>query len=234
MQSQQFASSSRGGQTAAEENKHRSSQSPPAARPSNAREPSQSPRSLATALHYALAVALTLVTLLGYLALSSFFGNQPAPIVFLIPVILSAYLGGLGPGLVSTFLGVLAAWYVITPPFFSFQITERVDYFRLALTFLLGALFSIVSESLHRAKERGAGDAVQRQRAEAKLVTVEQRFSSLFKHMLAGFAHCKMIFDDRGRAVDFVYLEVNPAFEKLTGLKNAAGKRVTELIPGIT
>ena len=205
-----------------------------AASPSKPQEPRLSSRSQTSALHYALAVAMTLTTLLGYLALSSFFGNQPAPIVFLIPVILSAYLGGLGPGLVSTFLGVLAAWYVITPPFFSFQITERVDYIRLASTFLLGALISIVSESLHRARERSVGDAVQRQRAEAMLVNSEQRYGSLFEHMLDGFAYCKMIFDDRGRAVDFVYLEVNPAFEKLTGLKNAAGKKVTELIPEIS
>ena len=35
------------------------------------------------------------------------------------------------------------------------------------------------------------------------------------------------------RPDDFVYLDVNPAFETLTGLKNAVGKRVSELIPGI-
>ena len=51
--------------------------------------------------------------------------------------------------------------------------------------------------------------------------------------MLDGFAYCKMLFDDRDRPVDFVYLAVNSAFERLTGLKNVVGKRVTEVIPGI-
>jgi PAS domain S-box-containing protein len=53
--------------------------------------------------------------------------------------------------------------------------------------------------------------------------------------MLDGFAYCKMIFDTSGEPVDFVYLEVNDAFEKLTGLKKqvVVGRNVTEAIPGI-
>ena len=53
--------------------------------------------------------------------------------------------------------------------------------------------------------------------------------------MLNGFAHCKMIFDKENKPIDFVYIEVNDAFTKLTGLKKEAviGKKVTEAIPGI-
>ena len=47
----------------------------------------------------------------------------------------------------------------------------------------------------------------------------EARYRSLFSNMLDGFAYCEMVFDD-GRPVDFVYLEVNDAFERLTGLKD--------------
>ena len=61
----------------------------------------------------------------------------------------------------------------------------------------------------------------------------EQRFRSLFENMLDGFAYCKILLDDNGRPVDFVYLEVNDAFETLTGLTNVVGKKVTEVIPGI-
>jgi signal transduction histidine kinase len=52
--------------------------------------------------------------------------------------------------------------------------------------------------------------------------------------MLDGFAFCKMIFDEQNNPVDFIYLEINDAFERLTGLKREAvvGKRVTEVIPG--
>jgi diguanylate cyclase (GGDEF)-like protein/PAS domain S-box-containing protein len=60
----------------------------------------------------------------------------------------------------------------------------------------------------------------------------ERRYRSLFENMLEGFAHCEMLFDDRGCPMDFVYLDVNNAFEKLTGLRNVVGKRFTEVIPG--
>ena len=61
----------------------------------------------------------------------------------------------------------------------------------------------------------------------------EERYHSLFKNMLEGMAYCKMEFDADGRPVDFIYLAVNDAFEKLTGLKNVEGKRITEIMPSI-
>src|SRR5208283_4925963 len=63
----------------------------------------------------------------------------------------------------------------------------------------------------------------------------EKKYRSLFEHMLNGFAYCRIILDDKGKPIDFVHLEVNDAFEKLTGLKKEAviGKKVTEAIPTI-
>jgi PAS domain S-box-containing protein len=70
-------------------------------------------------------------------------------------------------------------------------------------------------------------------RAEDALKESEKRYRSLFENMLDGYAYCKMLYDNRDRPVDFVYLNVNIAFERLTGLKNVVGKKVTEVIPGI-
>ena len=63
----------------------------------------------------------------------------------------------------------------------------------------------------------------------------ERKYRSLFENMLDGFAFCHMIFDEKNQPTDFVYLEINEAFERITGLKSEAvvGKRVTEAIPGI-
>ncbi len=103
-------------------------------------------------LHYVLAVTMTVGTLLLYLALSGYFGSQPAPIVFLLPIAVSAYLGGLGPGLLATGLGLLASDYFIAVPVHSFKIENPVDYVRLTTLLLIGVLVSVLSESLHHAR----------------------------------------------------------------------------------
>ena len=69
-------------------------------------------------------------------------------------------------------------------------------------------------------------------RAQDAMAESESRYRSLFENMLEGFAYCEMLFDDRGRPTDFVYLAVNSAFGTLTGLSNVVGKRFTEVIPG--
>ena len=61
----------------------------------------------------------------------------------------------------------------------------------------------------------------------------ETRYRSLFENMLNGFAYCRMLYDDCDRPADFVYLEVNDAFTRLTGLKDVVGRRVSQAIPGI-
>lgn len=76
---------------------------------------------------------------------------------------------------------------------------------------------------------------IKQRRVENELRESNENYHSLFSNMLDGFAYCKMIFDEKGKPVDFIYVEVNDAFERLTGLKkeNVVGKRVTEAIPGI-
>ena len=53
--------------------------------------------------------------------------------------------------------------------------------------------------------------------------------------MLDGFAYHRIVVDKAGKPVDYVFLEVNHAFEKMTGLKRERiiGKKVTEVLPGI-
>ncbi len=65
-----------------------------------------------------------------------------------------------------------------------------------------------------------------------RLQKSEEQYRTLFETMLNGFAYCQMVYE-QGVPVDFIYLDVNKAFEQQTGLKNVIGKRVSEVIPGI-
>ena len=76
---------------------------------------------------------------------------------------------------------------------------------------------------------------IKQRRAEGELRESKEKYSALFANMLDGFAYCQMIFDEVRKPVDFVYLEVNDAFERLTGIRKDAviGKKVTDAIPAI-
>ena len=58
-------------------------------------------------------------------------------------------------------------------------------------------------------------------------------YEHLFKGMINAFAHCHAIYDKDGKMVDWIYLQVNPAFEKQTGLKNVIGKSVSVVLPNL-
>ncbi len=78
-------------------------------------------------------------------------------------------------------------------------------------------------------------DITEMKQKEEALKKSELRYKSLFTEMLNGFAYHKIITDENGKPVDYVFLAINSAFEKLTGLKKGdiIGKKVTEVLPGI-
>lgn len=61
----------------------------------------------------------------------------------------------------------------------------------------------------------------------------EAKYKMLFENMTQGFALHEMILDSKGKPIDYRFLDINNAFEKLTGLKkeNVTGKTVKEVMP---
>lgn len=62
-----------------------------------------------------------------------------------------------------------------------------------------------------------------------------KQIAKLFSKMLNGFTYCRIITDKVGKPVDWVYLDVNDAFEGMVGRKKAEliGRKASELYPGI-
>jgi len=63
----------------------------------------------------------------------------------------------------------------------------------------------------------------------------EEKLQSIFNNMSEGMAFHRVVLDAKGKPCDYIFLEVNKAFERLTGLKGRkiTGRRVTEILPGI-
>jgi len=80
-----------------------------------------------------------------------------------------------------------------------------------------------------------ATDITRRKQTEAKLRERETQYRLLFENMVTGFALHEVICDGQGRPVDYRYLEVNPAFERLTGLSSGQllGRTVREVLPAV-
>ncbi|HET6232055.1 MAG TPA: PAS domain-containing protein [Longimicrobiaceae bacterium] len=74
-------------------------------------------------------------------------------------------------------------------------------------------------------------DITERQRSEAALRASESRYHTLFESLDEGFCVLEVIFDGGGRPVDYRFIEANPAFVAQTGLTDAVGRRVREMVP---
>lgn len=78
-----------------------------------------------------------------------------------------------------------------------------------------------------------ASDVTARRQAEDALRESEAKYRTLFNSMDEGFCILQLIFDPEQRPINYRYVEINPAFERQTGMRGALGRTIRELVPGI-
>ncbi len=171
---------------------------------------------------YAIAVVATAVTLVSYYALGVAIEGRLSAILFVLPIIISAYLGGLGPGLVSTLLSAAFLDFFVIPPTYSFRIAERLNLSQLLMLITNGFLVSFLIEVLHRsrayaekrthdflaANEKLEKEIVERRRAEEALQERERKLRSIFRAAPVGIG----LVTNKRRLID-----VNEALCRMTG-----------------
>lgn len=105
-----------------------------------------------TVVLYGLVLALTGAVWVARTTLGLQAG-EPLLEIFLVPILVAAYLGGLWPGLFATLLAVLGSLYALFP--ISLNLPHTIAWLSLLLE---GVLVSVLSQGLHRARQQALDD----------------------------------------------------------------------------
>ncbi|MFC4931239.1 PAS domain S-box protein [Massilia sp. GCM10023247] len=76
-------------------------------------------------------------------------------------------------------------------------------------------------------------DVTERRLVQDRLQTREERYRTLLTSIDEAFCVIELLVDASGAIADHRFVEVNPAFERHTGLKDVVGKTIRELAPGV-
>ena len=74
-------------------------------------------------------------------------------------------------------------------------------------------------------------DATRQRETEQQLHASEERYRTVFNSIDEGLCVIDMLFDADGAPCDFRFIETNPAFIKHTGLVDAVGKTMRDMVP---
>jgi signal transduction histidine kinase/CheY-like chemotaxis protein len=90
----------------------------------------------------------------------------------------------------------------------------------------------VVAHDAHGAPSKLVGvidDVSSRNTLRQRVQTASDRYRMLFDSIDAGFCVIEVLFDEAGQGIDYRFLEVNTAFERVTGIHDGVGKRMLEI-----
>jgi PAS domain S-box-containing protein len=183
------------------------------------------------------ATVVTAITLSVRVALDASLAGQPTLVIFTVPIMLSAYAGGLYAGLLATGLCTIASSYYLLSPIYTFSVASGVERWQQFFVGLAGVVISVSNEALHRARHQA--DLLSRGYQEAEIAlrdsevryrrlfesarVSEKKLSSVLEHMSDGV----MLIDAEGNA-----FYQNPASLRIHGFEpSASGVLENERLP---
>ena len=158
-------------------------------------------------LGYGVAVLAVALALLLKLLLEPVIVQETPFLLVFAAIMVSAWYGGLGPGLAATVVAALITDYYFLPPVgFSGLGLEAVP---MVVFVLEGTLVSLVVTALRSARNRAETSTLEAQRHQEDLRHSEERYRAVIEQAADGI--CLIDADDKR------VLEANPAFQRMFG-----------------
>jgi len=173
---------------------------------------------------YLFAIAVTSATLWFRISMDDLLGGRPTLVMFTLPIMLSAYVGGLRGGLLSTALTYLGASYYLLAPIHSFTVASSVERWQQFFLATAGIFISVMNEALHRARRRADVATTEHRQAEAAVRASEERL-----RMVTDNARVGLVMVDRERRYTFA----NATYAEILGLSatlDLVGRRVPDVL----
>ncbi|OEZ56990.1 bifunctional diguanylate cyclase/phosphodiesterase [Duganella sp. HH105] len=108
--------------------------------------------------HYPLALTLVGLMLVIRTHMGGDLEARPLMILFMLPILLSALVGGLAPGLLATFAAAVGTKLLVVQPLMSVQFAHQYDLVQWMMLILNGAVVSALSEFMRSALRKNEAD----------------------------------------------------------------------------
>ena len=160
---------------------------------------------------YGFALIMVIAAVLLRYAIMPILGPGYHYVTIYPAIIIVAILAGSRPAILTSIFGSLMAEYCFSPGLAFWDIPA------ITIVILTGFLAGWL------------GDRLRKVLAQAQ--ESQRRYRTLFDSIDEGFCIIEVLFDQNNSPIDYRFLEINPAFEKQTGLHEAQGKLMRQLAP---
>lgn len=174
-------------------------------------------------LRYSVAAFTVAVAVLAKVLLEPLIAQETPFLLIFLAILVSAWYGGLGPGLAATAGATLVVAYLFLPPLYSLTAFD-IKAVPVVLFVLEGVLLSLIVTALRSAQHRAEANALEAQRRQEDLGRSEERY-----RVVTETASDAIFMIDLNSRILFV----NDATEKIFGYASdeLLGKRLTMLMP---
>ena len=169
-------------------------------------------------------LAALLLAVLAQLARFPLHSQTLIPYITYAPfILLSAYQGGWGPGVLTTIICTLESLYFATEPLFSFQVRDPQQWLGLGALALTGVVASTLFGGLQQAQRLAMAAERARSKMARELEARQRMLESVIEHSPVSIA----LLDSR----DFRFQMVNPVYQALAPGVPMAGRTIAEVWP---